>query len=153
MPAADAWLAALAGREAVPATRFAGDPRQAIWLPNGAVAQAWIRYVTDTAVPDLTPPPAPTHLQVDGPRLNWAAEADPESGLAGFIIERDGREIARLPAQPRNPFGRPVFQGLQYSDTPAYPLVPLTFTDPAPVPGRTHTYRVIAVNTAGLASR
>ncbi len=153
MPAAAAWLAALSSREAVPAGRFAGDPRQALWLPNAAVAQAWIRYVTDTAIPDTTSPPAPTDLRVDGPRLTWAAEADLESGLAGFIIERDGREIARLPAQPKNPYGRPVFQGLQYSDTPALPLVPLSFTDPAPEPGRAHAYRVIALNTAGLTSR
>ena len=41
----------------------------------------------------------------------------------------------------------------QYSDTPALPLVPMTFTDKTTEPGKTHTYRVIAVNTVGLRSK
>ena len=64
-----------------------------------------------------------------GNELTWEAEADPESGLAGFIIERDGKELAKLPEQGKNPFGRPIFQNLQYSDTPTQPLVPLRFAD------------------------
>ena len=83
----------------------------------------------------------------------FRSEADLESGLAGFIIERDGQEIAKLPEQPKNPFGRPIFQGLQYSDTPTQPLVKMAFTDPKPEPGKAHKYRVIAVNTAGLKSK
>jgi hypothetical protein len=110
-------------------------------------------YVKDTALPDTTPPPAPTNLRVTGNQLAWQAEADLESGLAGFIIERDGKEIAKLPEQPKNPFGRPIFQGLQYSDTPTQPLVPLTFTDKTAEPGKQHSYRVIAVNTVGLKSK
>jgi hypothetical protein len=57
-----------------------------------------------------------------------------------------------VPAAPKNPFGRPIFQGLQYSDTPATPLVEMRFTDPKPEPGKTHVYRIIAVNTCGLKS-
>lgn len=152
MPAEGAWLAPLLSAEAVPGARFAGDANKAVWLPNESVARTWMRYVKDTALPDTTPPPAPTNLRVTGTELTWNAEADVESGLAHFIIERDGAQIATVPEQPKNPFGRPVFQGLQYSDTPAMPLVKMTFTDTKTEAGRKHTYRVIAVNTVGLKS-
>jgi hypothetical protein len=89
---------------------------------------------------------------VRGDALSWEAEADPESGLAGFVIERDGAFLANVPEQPKNPFGRPVFQGLQYSDTPALPLVPMAYKDATAQPGRRHRYRILAVNTSGLRS-
>jgi pimeloyl-ACP methyl ester carboxylesterase len=152
MPADNAWLAAVTSAEAMPAASFAGDPLRAAWLPNEAVARAWMQYVKDTDVPDLTPPPAPTNLRLSGAELSWEAEADLESGLASFVIERDGQFLASVPEQGKNPFGRPIFQNLQYSDTPTQPLAPLRFTDAKAEPGRTHTYRVIAVNTVGLKS-
>jgi hypothetical protein len=83
--------------------------------------------------------------------LAWKAFADLESGIAHFIILRDGQQIATVPEKPANPFGRPIFQGLQYSDTPAYPLVKMTFSDNKAEAGKKHDYRVIAVNTAGIA--
>ena len=61
--------------------------------------------------------------------------------------------LATVPEQAKNPFGRPLFQNLQYSDTPAQPLMPMRFTDPTAPPGQNHRYRVIAVNTAGLKSK
>ena len=73
--------------------------------------------------------------------------------LAGFVIERDGQFLANYPADGKNPFGRVLFQGLQYSDTPLQPLVPLQFTDSTAGPGTQHKYRVIAVNTVGLKSQ
>jgi hypothetical protein len=148
MPEADAWLAPIHGGVAAPAAKF-----KAGWLPNEAVAKAWMEYVTDTKVSDTTPPPAPTNVQVKGNVLTWECDADLESGLANFIIERDGKTIATLPEQGKNPFGRPVFQNLQYSDTPTQPLVPMTFTDKTAEAGKKHSYRVIAVNTAGLKSK
>lgn len=153
MPAEDAWLAPPTGSEAQAASAFSGDPRKAGWLPSADVARAWMRYVQDTNVPDTTPPPAPTNLRVQGNTLQWQCQADLESGLAGFVIERDGAVLARLPDQPRNPFGRPVFQHLQYSDTPTQPLVAMQFTDATTQSGTAHTYRVIAVNTVGMTSR
>ncbi len=111
-----------------------------------------MQYVTDTGVQDPTPPPAPTNLRVNGNELSWEAQADLESGLASFIIERDGQFLARVPEQGKNPFGRPIFQNLQYSDTPTQPLVPLRFTDSEAKPGKSNIYRVVAVNTAGLKS-
>jgi len=112
-----------------------------------------MQYVKDTAVTDTTPPAAPTNLRVSGNELNWEAEADLESGLASFIIERDGQFLANVPDLGKNPFGRPVFQNLQYSDTPTQPLVPLQFTDREAGSGKKHTYRVMAVNTVGLQSK
>ncbi len=153
MPADGSWLAEPTGSEAVPAAKFAGNKLQAAWLPNESIARAWMEYVKDTKVTDTTPPPAPTSVRANGNELTWDAEADLESGLAGFIIERDGQFLANVPEKGSNPFGRPVFQNLQYSDTPTQPLVPMKFTDRTANAGDTHTYRVIAVNTAGLNSK
>lgn len=152
MPTEGAWLATILSTEAKPATEFRGDPDKAIWLPNGTVAKQWVQYVTDTAVSDTTPPPAPSKPSVDGNALSWTAEADLESGLAHFLVERDGEIIATVPEEAKNPFGRPLFQGLQYSDTPAAPLAEMRYTDNTAEAGKTHQYRIISVNTVGLRS-
>lgn len=152
MPADKVWLASITGTVAVPAARFAIHPLRGGWLPNETIAKAWMEYVKDTVVTDSTPPHAPANLRVKGNELTWEAEADLESGLAHFIIERDGEFLAKVPEQGKNPFGRPVFQDLQYSDTPTQPLVPMRYVDTRTVPGRKHSYRVIAVNTVGLKS-
>lgn len=152
MPTDAAWLAPIDGGEAVLASKYAGAERKAGWLPNEAIARAWTSYVKDTSVADETPPPAPTNVKVKGNELTWDSDADVESGLAGFTIERDGKVLANLPENSKNPFGRPVFQGLQYSDSPPQPLVPMRYVDTTAEAGVTHTYRVIAVNTVGLKS-
>jgi hypothetical protein len=85
--------------------------------------------------------------------LTWQAEADVESGLASFIIERDGKFLANIPEKGKNPFGRPVFQNLQYSDTPSQPLVEMRFIDTTAEAGKKYDYRVISVNTTGLSSQ
>lgn len=153
MPTDHAWLAPPAGFEAVPAAKYEGDPLKAAWLPNQSVAHGWTQYVKDTAVADTTPPPAPTKLTVTGNQLTWQAEADLESGLARFIIRRDGEFLANVPEDGKNRFGRPIFQGLQYSDTPTQPLVQMQFTDTTAGKAGTHKYQVIAVNTVGLKSK
>lgn len=153
MPTGEEWLAPLGGRDAVPAAAFTGERATAVWLPNQALATAWMQYVKDTAITDLTPPPAPTNLRVTGDHLAWEAEADLESGLAGFIVERDGQPLAKVPEQAKNPFGRPLFQGLQYSDTPTQPLARMQFTDTTAEAGKVHSYRIVALNTVGLTSR
>jgi pimeloyl-ACP methyl ester carboxylesterase len=152
MPAAEAWLAELAGFETWPAAAVTANPRSLAWLPNATVARAWRHYVKDTAVPDDTPPPTPQGLALSGNRLTWSVEADLESGLAGFVIERDGRELARIPEKSNNPFGRPLFQNLLFSDTPTQPIMPLEYTDASAPQGGAHTYRVRAINTVGLES-
>ncbi|TWT82367.1 hypothetical protein CA13_38290 [Planctomycetes bacterium CA13] len=126
---------------------------ESVWLPSETIATAWAQYVTDTAVSDHTPPPSPTNICVHENELTWEAEADLESGLARFIIQRDGKFLANVPKQGRNPFGRPIFQNLQYSDTPTQPLVEMRFTDKNQIAGKEHQYRVIAVNTVGIESK
>ena len=93
LPVGDTQLAPLLGTKAVPAATYPGDPKTASWLPNQEIARRWEHYVRDTHIPDSTPPPAPTALEVHGAQLRWQAEADPESGLAHFLIERDGTVI------------------------------------------------------------
>lgn len=153
MPTNKAWLAAPTSFTAAPAAKYDGDPLRAAWLPNEPVARRWMQYVKDTVVTDTTGPPAPWNVKVKGNELSWQAEADVESGLAHFVIQRDGKFLARLPKEGKNRFGRPIFQNLQYSDTPTQPLVPMRFTDSKAAPGAKHSYRVIAVNTAGLKSK
>jgi len=153
MPTDPAWLAPINGGEAIPAAKFIGDAHKAGWLPNEVIAKSWKEYIKDTVVIDVSPPPAPTSVHVKGTQITWEAEADLESGLASFIIERDGKFLANLPEQGKNPFGRPIFQNLQYSDTPVQPLAPMRYTDAKAEAGKTHSYRVISVNTAGLKSK
>ena len=152
MPKVGIWLAPIPGIEAVRAENYSGDPLKATWLPNEKVAKAWMQYVTDTKVSDTTPPPSPDDVRLKGNVLTWKAQADLESGLASFIIERDGQVLAAAPEKGKNPFGRSIFQNLQYSDTPANPLVPMRYVDTSAEPGSKHVYRVISVNTAGLKS-
>lgn len=153
MPAEQAWLAPLLGTEAAPAAKFSEDKTKAVWLPNEAIAKAWAQYVKDSAVTDTTPPPAPTKVKIKGNEITWEAVADLESGIASFTIERDGVAIGSVPEKSANPYGRPIFQGLQYSDTPVQPMVKMAFTDTKAEAGGKHTYRVIAVNTVGLQSK
>lgn len=153
MPTDSAWLAPFEGTRAVSAASFSGDKARSLWLPNEAIAKQWMHYIKDTAIPDLTPPPAPVNVKVSGQEITWEATADLESGLAEFIIERDGQFLAKVPEKGKNPFGRPLSQGLQYSDTPLQPLAEMRYTDSNAEPGKTHRYRVIAVNTMGLKSK
>jgi len=171
MPAAAAWLGPITGGAAMPAAG-ASAALEAGWLPDEAIARKWMQYVADTAVADDSPPPAPANVRVSvasassssssngttvttssaSVSLAWEPLADLESGLAGFVVERDGEVLAKVPQDPKNPFGRPLFQNLQYSDTPTQPLVEPRFTDPAPKRGARHVYRIRAVNTVGLES-
>jgi hypothetical protein len=152
LPLSDVWLAPITGSEAVRAEDFAGDPLTMGWLHSGLIATAWSQYVKTTDVTDSSPPPAPSNLRLNGDELSWDCIADLESGIAGFLIERNGAIVGSTLEQAKNPFGRPLFQSLQYSDTPPQPLATMTWRDPAPTPGMPTAYRVIAVNTRGLRS-
>lgn len=152
-----AWLAPLFGEEATPAAKFKGDIHQAVWLPNEAVAKAWMEYVKTGATLDTTPPPAPFNLkatsQTDGTEISWDAEADFESGIQQFIVMRDGQELAKVPEKPIGKFGRPLFQSMTYHDTPSQPMPELRYLDASAKPGEKHAYSIITVNSVGLKSR
>ena len=146
-------MAPFLGKEATPEKEFSGDKSQASWLPNEAIAKAWTHYVTNTEIPDTTPPPAPTSVKADGNQITWTADADLESGIARFIIKRDGKKIGAVPEKDTNKFGRPIFQGLQYSDTPVQPLVQMQFPDQTAEAGKKYEYQVISENSVGLKSK
>jgi hypothetical protein len=155
------WLAKLVKKDpkdaaAVPAAEYKGNVNEAVWLPNEAVARAWVEYVKTGAVSDTTPPPAPTDLKTTdrgdrGTELTWIAEADLESGIKQFIILRDRKELAAV-GPARGQYGRPIFQGMTYHDTPVWPLKETSYLDATAKPGEKHTYTVITVNSVGLKS-
>jgi hypothetical protein len=115
-----------------------------------------MEYVTTGAVSDPTPPPAPFDINAEfreaGVEITWNAEADFESGIGGFVVLRDGKELLRIPANPIGRFGRALFQGMTYHDTPAQPLAEMRCLDTTARPGETHVYAVITVNSVGLQS-
>jgi len=156
------WLAKLESDSAQPAGEFTAEVNEAIWLPGKDFASAWTEYVKTGAVSDQTPPPPVTNvtaqLQVnDSWRLSWeTSSVDFESGLQKFIITRNGEVIGQVPEKPIGKFGRPLFQGMSYHDTPE-PITPqspqaMEFVDRTTKAGETYDYRVIAVNSVGLKS-
>ncbi len=153
MPATGVHLAPLLGTAAQPAASFTGDAKTAVWLPDARVAKAWEEYTKDGNVSDATPPPAPASVHVSATgELTWEAAADFESGIAAFIIERDGVEIGRVPDKAAGTIGRPIFQKNGYSDSPTPPLAEMRFKDAAFKAGEKHEYRVITVNSVGAKS-
>ena len=153
-----AWLAIPFGDTAVPAAEFNGDPNKAAWLPNALVAKIWMDYVRTGTVSGAGAPPAPANVRVkagaaSGNEITWEAEVDIAGGLGGFIVLRDGHGIARLPAYPpEQVYGRPLFQGLSYHDTPFAPLPQMRHVDSSAPAGVKHVYTVIALNSAGVPS-
>jgi len=133
--------------------------------PATAARQAWAatmqatldEYVRTGAVGDGTPPPAPNRVSVkrndDGSvTVAWEADADFESGIGGFIIERQGEPLTRLPEEPVGRFGRPLFQVMSYHDTPEMPLPTMQYTDTSAPAEVLPSYRVRTVNSVGLES-
>jgi hypothetical protein len=125
------------------------------WLPSDRLARKFDEYVQSGFVDDKSPPAAPQHVTAtrgdgDVVAIAWSADADFESGLGGFIIERDGKPLATLPEKPSTNFGKPLFQAMSYHDTPSAPVPEMKFTD-ADAP-RGAEYRVVAVNAAGVRS-
>lgn len=152
-----AWLAELLSDRPESAASFKGKVEEAVWLPNAAVASAWAEYVKTGGISDLTPPPAPFNVKVaakadQGIEITWEAEADFESGLQAFVIQRDGKDLAQVPEKPVGRFGKPLFQAMSYHDTPEKPLPEMRFLDRAARPGDKHEYRIIAINSAGRKS-
>jgi pimeloyl-ACP methyl ester carboxylesterase len=151
------WLATLLSDTAAPASAFSGKSEKAVWLPNEQVAQAWSEYVKRGVVTDTSPPPAADRvvakrLSGSSVEVTWNAQADLESGIQGFIIQRDGQDLARLPEKPQGRFGRPLFQAMSYHDTPEKPLPEMRFVDSQAELGKAHEYLVIVVNSEGLKS-
>jgi len=149
------WLSPLLGTEAKPAGEYVGDKAESSWLPDAAFAKAWTEYVQTGSTKDTTPPPAPfnvvTKAGAEGVEITWDAHADFESGLRQFLVKKDGQVVGRVPEKPTNPFGRPLFQGMSYGDTPVQPLGQMRFLDKGAKPGA--KYEIVAVNSVGLESK
>ena len=122
------------------------------WLPDADFAKVWENYNKTGRPMDNTPPPAPTNIHLTGSELSWSAEGDIESGLGGFIIERDGKELARLPEKPVGKVGTPLFQGLSGGDTPIIAQPKMRFEDRSAAAGARHQYTVRSINAARLES-
>lgn len=139
-----------------PASKFKGDVANASWLPNKKVAFAWLDFVKTGAVSDTTPPPAPTNVKVDktSGTITWNAATDFESGIQTFLIKRDRKQIGQIPEKPKkNRYGRQLFQGMSYGDTPVLPLLSFEYTDTTAEKGKSYDYEIVAVNTVGLHSK
>jgi len=142
----------------IAAADFQGDPLKAGWIPTEAVANAFVDYVISGTVADLTPPPAPRvmarpDLLANTTLLTWEADADFESGIRSFEIRKNGKMIATIPEKPVATFGRPLFQGLSYHDTPTSPLPKLEYKDQTGGDPAKVQYEVITINSAGLRSK
>ena len=132
------------------------SPAVPLW--NKQMAGKLAEYIKVGSVSDNTPPPAPSAVRVrrlDNGHLEvtWDATADLESGIRAFVIERDGKRVAQVPEKPANRFGRPLFQGMTYHDTPQAPLTAMKFTDTAASTGDIPRYSIRTVNSVGLESR
>lgn len=152
-----AWLAPILGDTPETLAAYEEPPNEAVWLPNDRVAKAWSEYVKTGATSDKTPPPPPKNVKVttgtdQTVEITWDAEADFESGLQAFIIERDGQPIGQVPETATGRFGRALFQRMSYHDTPEAPLPEMRFVDKTAKAGEKGAYRVIAVNSVGLKS-
>jgi pimeloyl-ACP methyl ester carboxylesterase len=148
-----AWYSELNGSQAASDKTFGGNKLQASWHIDERTAKLWEQYVKDTNVMDTTAPSKVTSIEVKGKEIRWSTEGDLESGIAAFEIYRDGTLIATLGSNVKNPFGRPLFQGLQYSDTPQQPLMEMVYVDEkAEGAAQADRYKVVVINTAGLKS-
>ncbi|MEM6364084.1 MAG: hypothetical protein AAF745_06650, partial [Planctomycetota bacterium] len=122
-----------------------------VWLPSERIAKLWVHYVRDTKIPDTTAPPTPTDVEIRDGVMTWRAEADLESGIRQFMILQGDTVVATVPDPPTNPFGRPLFQGLLYSDTPPRPLQPMQWQVPKTITDLTGL-QIATENTVGLRS-
>src|SRR5204863_4681345 len=110
-------------------------------------------------VSDTTSPPSPSRVRVsdmagEAVEITWEAEADFESGIGGFVILRDGQELAKLPEKPpANSYGSRLFQEMSYHDTPEPPIAEMRYVDRTAKAGEKHTYTVVTINSAGLRSK
>jgi len=156
IPSFDFWL-----EHRLPAP---GDDTQTLRPIDDAARAAWDKtmapklaeFIKTGAVSDTTPPPAPTNVKVRVESGNvvvtWDAEADFESGIRAFVIERDGKKIAQVPEKPVGKFGRPLFQKMSYHDTPEAPLPEMKYVDTTAPSGKASKYTVRTINSAGLRS-
>ena len=156
MPIETAWYARPMSDRADPAPRFEGALPEGTWLPDQKFAEAWSEYVKTGDVTDVTPGEAPTEVTMkslpDGiVELTWNATADLESGLSGFKILRNGKEVGAVDPAKESPIGVHRWQALSFHDTPTIAEPELKWIDRNPDSG-SGEYQVMSINGAGLKS-
>ncbi len=155
IPFFDFWLEHRLPSDGIGKLRPVNSQARAAWQKQLAAKLA--DFIKTGSVPDATPPPAPTQVrttlnQAGQTVVTWQAKADFESGIGGFVIERNGKSIGQLPEKPNSRFGRPLFQGMSYHDTPEAPLAEMKFIDMSAGTGVKAQYTVRTVNSVGLKS-
>jgi hypothetical protein len=129
--------------------RQSGYPTKRLPIPGCTMSEI-LRFLT---LP-LLPHPRVLSLQTLDPIKSESLgkpRADLESGLSHFIIKKNGKVIGQVPEKLVNRYGRPLFQGLLYSDTPTQPLNVMEFIDEQKE--ELNQYEILAVNTVGLLSK
>ena len=157
IPFFDFWLEHRLPKQAATNQRALRPVQEALAQWKTRMVPLVEEYQREGSTGDTTPPSAPSHVvakrQSDGTVIvTWEAEADFESGIGGFEIERDDKVIAKLPENPVGRFGRPLFQTMSYHDTPEQPLPEMKFVDREAPQGKLPTYRVRTINSVGLKS-
>ncbi|MEQ9411192.1 MAG: SGNH/GDSL hydrolase family protein [Fuerstiella sp.] len=155
IPFFDFWLTHRLSPEGDTDLKPVDQTMLAAWTTKMAPKQQ--EFIRTGAVSDATPPPAPfnvhaVRLDNGSVQLTWNATADFESGVRGFVIERDGQSIGQVPDRPKGRFGRPLFQSMSYHDTPEQPLPQMQFVDSEAPAGRLPPYSVRTVNSVELKS-
>jgi hypothetical protein len=122
-----------------------------IWIPDG------VSNLRGIIVHQHGAGTTPSNVRVSskgdrGVEITWSAEADFESGIRGFVVLRDGQELANVPEKPVGKFGRPLFQSMTYHDTPNQPMPEMRFLDSSAKSDEKHIYSVVTVNSVGLKS-
>lgn len=123
-----------------------------IWFPSEEYISHWRKYSLSSEWEDTTPPPAPYDVWIeDSGRLSWKCRADIESGLAGFILYKNGESIYKTEAAPVVN-AAPIFQGLMYSDTPDFSLPAMEYAIPNFDGQDGSLFEITSLNTKGLES-
>ncbi|VTS04056.1 alpha/beta fold hydrolase [Tuwongella immobilis] len=150
-----AWLGNPDTLAIFPADKYPGDANAASWLIDETFAKAWQTFGKTGELTDTTPPPAPIAVSVardtnGGMRIRWLAVADLESGIRGFRVLRDGKEIAVVGSPKGRDNAQGLFQSWNYGDeaVPRNPSMTLFDRDGT----TTSIYKVITVNRDGLES-
>jgi CubicO group peptidase (beta-lactamase class C family)/predicted esterase len=136
------------------------DPTKSCWFVDESMAKSWQEFCKTGDIVDTTIPAPPTHVDVDSTEsattIRWRARADIESGIAAFVILKDGKEIGRvtgLKVNRWNPSGD--YHAWNYSDQPlaGIELPELVFVDKnIAATAKPPLYQVATVNKSGLTS-
>ena len=104
-----------------------GEAKICCWLPSEAYAKAWAEYCKTGDVKDAATPPSPMSVKAvagnGGVTLTWQADADFKSGVKGFAVLREGKQVAIVGSPKSNVNPEERFQAWEFGDEPT-PKIP-----------------------------